>query len=172
MKIIYILIVALMLVGIAGAVIPALPGASLILIGIIIWGFVSGSFAAIKIPLIVTVIVLLLSIGIDFLASYIGAQQAGASKWGQIGAIVGFLLGFFGLLPALPVGGPLLGMLLGPLLGAIIGEYLYRREWLVAIKAGIGIVVGTILGNLIQGLLAIGAVVTFLVTTWSQVFGS
>lgn len=172
MTIIYVLIVALMLVGIAGAVIPALPGTSLILIGIIIWGFVSGSFAAIKIPLIVTVIVLLLSIGIDFLAGYIGAQQAGASKWGQIGAMVGLLLGFFGLLPTLPVGGPLLGMLLGPLLGATIGEYLYRRDLLVAVKAGIGIVVGTILGNLIQGLLAIGAVVTFLVTTWPQVFGS
>ncbi|GAB1538401.1 hypothetical protein NUACC21_10610 [Scytonema sp. NUACC21] len=171
MQIIYLLLIALMLVGIVGAVVPALPGASLILIGIIIWGFISGSLAAIKIPLIVTIIVLLLSIGIDFLAGYIGAQQAGASKWGQIGAFVGLVLGFLGLLPALPLGGPLLGMLFGPLVGAIIGEYLYRRDLLLATKAGIGIVVGTVIGNLIQGVLAIGAVVTFLFTTWSQVFG-
>jgi uncharacterized protein len=172
MQIIYWILVALMVVGIIGAVVPAIPGASLILIAIISWGFISGSFAAIKVPLIVTIVVLLLSVGVDFLASYLGAKQAGASHWGQIGAIVGLVLGFIGLLPTLPVGGPLLGMLIGPLLGAIIGEYLYRKDWRIAIKAGIGIVVGTLVGNLIQGLLAIAAVVVFLVTTWSQVFGA
>lgn len=170
MQIIYWLLIAVMIVGIIGAVVPAIPGTSLILIAVIIWGIVSHSFVAIKIPLIVTAIVLVLSIGVDFLAGYIGAKQAGASKWGQIGAFVGFLLGFFGLLPALPVGGPLLGILLGPLLGAIIAEYLYCRQLGVAVKAGIGIVVGTVLGNLLQGLLAIAAVVVFLWTTWPQVF--
>lgn len=172
MQIIYWLLVALMVVGVIGAVVPAIPGTTLILIAIIIWGIVSSSFAAIKIPLIVTVIVLLLSIGVDFLAGYLGAKQAGASKWGQIGAFVGLVVGFLGLLPALPFGGPLLGILLGPLLGAIIGEYLYQRQLGTAIKAGVGIVVGTLIGNLIQGLLAIAAVVVFLVTTWPQVFGS
>ncbi|BAY63468.1 hypothetical protein NIES22_35560 [Calothrix brevissima NIES-22] len=172
MQIIYWLLLAVMIVGIIGAVVPAIPGTSLILIAIIIWGFVSSSFAAIKIPLIVTIIVLLLSIGVDFLAGYIGAKQAGASKWGQIGAFVGLLLGFFGLLPALPFGGPLLGILMGPLLGAIIGEYLYQRQLGTAIKAGIGIVVGTVVGNLLQGILAIAAVIVFLVTTWPQVFPS
>jgi uncharacterized protein YqgC (DUF456 family) len=170
MQIIYWLLVAVMVVGIIGAVVPAIPGTSLILISIIIWGVVSSSFAAIKIPLIVTVLVLVLSIGVDFLAGYIGAKQAGASKWGQIGAFAGLLLGFFGLLPALPFGGPLLGILLGPLLGAIIGEYLYQRQLGLAIKAGIGIVVGTVVGNLIQGVLAIAAVAVFLFTTWPQVF--
>ncbi|WP_414755191.1 DUF456 domain-containing protein [Anabaena sp. CCY 9910] len=172
MQILYWLLIALMLVGVVGAVVPAIPGTSLILIAIIVWGIVSSSFAAIKIPLIVTVIVLILSIGVDFLAGYLGAKQAGASKWGQIGAFVGLLLGFFGLLPALPFGGPLLGILFGPLLGAIIGEYIYRREFWLAVKAGIGIVVGTLVGNLIQGVLAIATVAVFLFTTWPQVFGN
>jgi uncharacterized protein len=172
MQIIYLLLIALMIVGIIGAVVPAIPGASLILVAIVIWGFVAGSFAAIKVPLIVTIVVLLLSVGVDLLAGYLGAKQAGASQWGQIGAIVGLVLGFLGLLPTLPVGGPLLGMLLGPLLGAIVGEYLYRRDLPLSIKAGIGIVVGTFVGNVIQGLLAIAAVVVFVWTTWGQVFGS
>lgn len=171
MQIIYWLLVALMIVGVIGAVVPAIPGSSLILIAIIIWGIVSSSFAAIKTPLIVTIIVLLLSMGVDFLAGYVGAKQAGASKWGQIGAFVGLLLGFFGLLPTLPFGGPLLGILFGPLLGAIIGEYLYRRDLGLAVKAGIGITVGTVVGNLLQGILAIAAVTVFLFTTWSQVYG-
>ncbi|CDN15474.1 hypothetical protein RintRC_0898 [Richelia intracellularis] len=170
MQILYWLLIALMVLGIVGSFIPALPGASLILIAIIIWGLVKGSFAAISIPLIVASIVLLLSIGVDFLAGYLGAKKAGASKWGQIGAFVGLVLGFFGLLPALPFGGPLVGMLFGPLIGAIVAEYIYGRNLWVAFKAGVGIIVGTIIGNLIQGLLAFAAVVLFLFTTWSQVF--
>ncbi len=170
LPIVYWVLVTVMIVGIVGAVVPAIPGASLILLAIIIWGFVSSSFVAIKIPLIVTIIVLLLSIGIDFLAGYLGAKKAGASKWGQIGSVVGLLLGFFGLLPTLPFGGPLLGILLGPLLGAIVGEFLYQRNLQVAVKAGIGIVAGTLIGNLIQGLLAIAAVGVFLATTWPQVY--
>jgi hypothetical protein len=84
---------------------------------------------------------------------------------------VGLLLGFFGLLPALPFGGPLLGILFGPLLGAIVGEFLYQRRLWPAVKAGIGITVGTVVGNLIQGVLAISAVIVFLLTTWTQVYG-
>ncbi|MEM7553981.1 MAG: DUF456 family protein [Cyanobacteria bacterium P01_A01_bin.84] len=169
MQIIYWLLIALMAVGIIGSMVPAIPGTSLILVAIIIWGFVKGSFAVISIPVIVAGVVLLLSIGIDFLAGYLGAKKAGASKWGQIGAFVGLLLGFFGLLPALPFGGPLLGMLFGPLVGAIVGEFLYQRNLSKAIKAGIGITVGSLVGNLIQGILAIAVVGVFLYTTLPQV---
>lgn len=163
----YWLLVAVMVFGIIGAVVPGLPGTILIVVAIVVWGAFN-NFAGIGIPLSVAILVLLLSAGVDFLATYLGAKQAGASHWGQIGAIVGFVLGFIGLLPALPIGGPLLGILIGPLLGAIIGEFLYRRDLKVAVKAGIGILVGSIIGSLIQGLLAIAVVATFLLTTWSQ----
>lgn len=171
MLMLYWLLVALMIVGVIGAVVPGIPGTSLILVAIIIWGVVHGSLGSVSLPLLFTIAVLVGSIGIDFLAGYWGAKRAGASKWGQIGAIVGLLLGFFGLLPTLPFGGPLLGILLGPLLGAIIGEYIYRRNLKLACKAGVGIVVGSVIGNLIQGVLAIAAVVVFLFTTWSQMAG-
>lgn len=166
----YWLLVALMVVGIIGAVVPGIPGTSLILAAIVIWGAVQG-FASVTVPLIVAIAVLLCGIGIDFLASYWGAKQAGASKWGQIGAFVGLFLGVFGLLPALPFGGPLIGILLGPLLGAIVGEYIYQRDFNLALKAGVGIVVGSVVGNLIQGLLAIATVGVFLFTTWPSVPG-
>lgn len=172
MLILYWLLVALMVVGIIGAVVPGIPGTSLILIAIVIWGFVQGSLSSVSAPLFVAAGVLLLGIGIDFLASYWGAKRAGASNWGQIGAIVGLVLGFVGLLPTLPFGGPLLGILLGPLLGAIVAEYIYQRDWKLAFKAGVGIVVGSLVGNLIQGLLAIAVVVVFLSTTWAQLVGS
>lgn len=171
--ILYGILVLVMLIGIVGAVVPGIPGASLILGAILIWGFVKG-FSTVGVALTVTIFVLLLSIGVDFLAAYIGAKQAGASRWGQIGALIGLTLGFFGLLPAFLVGAPLLGILVGALLGAFVGEFLYRRELetnervKVSLKAGLGIVVGSLVGNLIQGALAVASVVVFLLTTWSS----
>ncbi|MBE9181300.1 DUF456 family protein [Oculatella sp. LEGE 06141] len=170
MTLLYWLLVALMVVGIVGAVVPGIPGASLIVTAIVVWGILYG-FGSLGLPLTVAILVLLLSIGVDFLAAYWGAKQAGASRWGQIGAIIGLLLGFFGLLPALPIGGPILGLLIGPLLGAIVGEFLYRKDLQLAVKAGIGIVVGSLIGNLIQGLLAIAAVVVFLFATLPTLYG-
>jgi uncharacterized protein YqgC (DUF456 family) len=171
MVVLYWCLVALMIVGVIGSFIPAIPGPSLIVIGIVIWGLVHG-FEGLGIPLVVSVLVLLASIGLEFLATYLGAKHAGASKWGQIGAIVGLVIGFFGLLPALPFGGPLLGLLLGPLLGAIVGEYLYRRNLKLAARAGIGIIVGSLIGIFVEGLLAIAALVVFLLSTWSQGMGA
>lgn len=166
-----------MLVGVVGAVVPAIPGPSLILGAILVWTVVQGFGNVSWTPLIVVFVILILSAGVEFLASYWGAKQAGASKWGQIGALIGLGLGFFGLLPALPFGGPLIGILLGPLIGAFIGEFIYRRELefvartKVAFKAGIGVVVGSLIGNLIEGILALVAVVIFVWSTWSQVMG-
>lgn len=174
MLFLYWILVILMLIGVVGAVVPGVPGASLILFGITIWGALKG-FVGMGRPLGVAIAVLIVSIAIDAIATYWGAKQAGASKWGQIGAIIGFAVGFFGLLPAWPFGGPLAGILFGPLIGAIIGEFLYRRNLQLkqrvklSLKAAIGIVVGTVVGNLIQGVLAIASVITFLITTWPPV---
>ncbi len=169
----YWFLVLVMIVGVAGAVIPALPGSSLILVAVIIWGAVKG-FSGVTLALGVAIAVLVLSLAVDFLSSYVGAKQAGASDWGQWGAIIGLLLGIFGLLPALPLGGPLVGMLFGPIIGAFTGEFLYHRRLelkeraQISFKATLGIIVGTIVGNIIQGVLALATVIVFLVTTWSQ----
>lgn len=163
----YWFIVALMVVGVFGAFVPGIPGAILIVLGIIIWGIVHG-FAGLWVPLIVSLLVFVASIGVDFLAAYLGAQQAGASKWGQIGAIVGLVLGIVGLLPALPVGGPILGLIVGALLGAIVGEMLYHRDWQRALKAAVGVVVGSLVGKIVEGSLALVAMIVFLVYTWGQ----
>jgi hypothetical protein len=169
--ILYGVVIAVMLVGVVGAVVPGIPGPSLILAAILVWTIVQG-FNVSWVPLIAIFVILILSAGVELLATYWGAKQAGASKWGQIGALIGLGLGFFGLLPALPLGGPLLGILVGPLVGAIIGEFFYRRDLPLeertkqSVKAGVGVVVGSLIGNLIEGLLAFVAVVIFVWSTW------
>ncbi|AFZ34705.1 protein of unknown function DUF456 [Stanieria cyanosphaera PCC 7437] len=171
---IYWLVLGLMILGVIGAIIPGLPGSSLILIGILIWSVATG-FTGIGLPLILIFIVLILSAGIEYLALYLGAKQVGASKWGQYGAIAGMALGFLGLLPALPFGGPLIGLLFGAILGAFIGEFLYRKDlesqerFQQAFKVSLGIVIGSIIGNVIEALLAALAVIIFVISTWPPV---
>jgi uncharacterized protein len=168
---VYWLLVLVMGVGVVGAVVPALPGITLIVGAIALWGLVAG-FAGLQWALGVAIAALLLSVLIDYLAGVLGAQRVGASSWGQIGAFIGMFVGLFGLLPFLPTGIPLLGLVAGTVLGAFIGEFLHRRELKLlqrlkqSIKVGLAIVVGTLVGNLLQGILALISLVIFLVTTW------
>ncbi|MBD2424547.1 DUF456 family protein [Phormidium sp. FACHB-1136] len=174
--ILYSLLLLVMLVGVIGAVVPALPGISLVLGSVILWGFVVG-FSSLKWALGVTIVATVLSVLIDYLAGVLGAQRVGASTWGQVGAFIGMFLGLFGLLPFLPTGIPLLGLLLGTVIGAFIGEFLHRRDLKLGQrmtqsgKVGLAIVVGTLVGNVLQGILALIAFVVFVVTTWQGVLG-
>ena len=172
----YWIVLALMGIGVIGAIIPGLPGSSLILIAIAIWS-VATEFAGVNWSLILVFIVLILSALVEYLALYLGAKQVGASKWSQRGAIAGMVLGFLGLIPALPVGGPIFGFLFGAIIGAFVGEYLYRSDRTTdarvrqAFKVSIGVVVGSIIGNVIEAFLAAIAVGIFIYTTWGDVFG-
>jgi uncharacterized protein YqgC (DUF456 family) len=163
-------LVVVMVVGVVGAFVPALPGISLIVAAILIWGWVVG-FAGLNWALGVAIVALVLSLAIDYLAGILGAQRVGASRWAQTGAFIGMILGLFGLLPALPTGIPLLGLLLGTIFGAFLGEFLHRRDLALwprtkqSTKVGIAIIVGTLVGNVLQGMLALISVVVFLVTT-------
>ncbi len=173
---IYIALLLLNLVGVVGAVVPVIPGPSLILGASVIAGFLYGWDSA-TVTLVVSGVVVAMCFAIEQLAGIWGGQKAGASHWGQIGSIAGLFLGFFGLLPALPFGGPLVGIFFGPFIGAVVGELLYPRpvpigdRFKISFKAGVGIVVGSVIGLLLQGLLALVAMIVFVATTWHLAFG-
>ncbi|ELR97311.1 DUF456 domain-containing protein [Gloeocapsa sp. PCC 73106] len=170
--ILYFVLIAVMLIGVVGALLPAIPGVGLILAAILVWGFVT-QFHGMALSLVVTLVILLLSLGVEILATYWGVKKFGASSWSQIGSIIGLIVGMLGLLPALPIGGPIVGILVGSILGGFIGEFAYRREMeliprlQVASKVCLGIVVGSVVGNIIKALLALTAVIVFILTTWS-----
>ncbi len=171
LTVLYWILIAVMLVGVAGAVLPGVPGPSLILGAILVWCFAT-KFALFGWPLGLIFLALILSAGVEFLGAYWGAKQVGASQWSQIGGLVGMGLGFFGLLPALPLGGPLVGILFGAVLGAFLGEYLFRGELAFkerlkqSLKVSVAIAVGSLIGNLLEVILAIVAVGIFVWATW------
>ena len=168
---IYVALLLTTCVGVVGSVVPVVPGPSLIWGASIIAGFLY-NWDEVTVTAIVSSVVLVMCFAIEQLSGIWGAQKAGASHWGQIGSIVGLFLGFFGLLPALPVGGPLVGMFFGPFIGAVVGELLYPRQvpigdrFSISVKAGVGIVLGSVIGLILQGLLSLVAAIVFVATTW------
>lgn len=137
--ILYALAAALVLVGIAGTILPALPGVPLVFAGMLVAAW-AGDFALIGWPTLTVLGVLtVLALIVDFMASVLGARRVGASGWALFGAAAGTLVGVFFGLP---------GLLLGPFLGALIGELIaggtLRRSTAVGIGAWLGFVFGTL----------------------------
>jgi hypothetical protein len=137
-------------VGLIGAVVPILPGTTIILAAAIIHRLMVGAEKSIGWKTIVVLVLLtLLSYVFDFLGSYFGAKYFGATKWGAFGAILGALVGlFFGIV----------GLFAGPVIGAIACEFVAGKRMIDAGRAGWGSLLGNLgalIGKLIIALVMI-----------------
>ena len=125
----WILAALLVLAGVAGLVLPALPGAPLLFAGLVVAAWAE-DFAYVGTGTIVLLAVLAaLTYAADFVAGAFGAKRFGASPRAVTGALIGGLVGLFFGIP---------GILLGPFAGAVIGELSVRRDVKAAARAGIG----------------------------------
>ncbi len=136
-SLLWLLSAALIVVGLAGTVLPALPGTVLVLAGIVLgawiddftrvgWGVLAGA----------TVLAVIAWV-LDYVAGLMGARKAGASRQAIVGAALGTLAGLF-------MG--LVGVLFMPLVGAAIGEWLARRDHGQALKVGVATWLGIMVG--------------------------
>ncbi len=143
----YALAVILVLVGIGGVILPALPGLPLVFAGMLLAAW-AGDFQQIGwFPLVVLGLMTLLSVAVDFFATMVGAKRVGASRKALIGAVVGTFAGlFFG-----PV-----GLFVGPFVGALLGELWHGKELGQATKVGLGTWLGIVLGIVLKLGLAFG----------------
>ena len=136
----WILAVALMVVGVIGTVLPALPGAVLVLAGVALAAWID-DFARIS-GWTLGVLAVLTAIAwiVDYVAGVYGARKAGASALALVGAAVGTIVGIFT---------GFVGLLFMPLVGAAIGEYVAQKDALRAGRVGLatwlGMLVGTVL---------------------------
>lgn len=135
----------LIVVGLAGTVLPVLPGTVLVWGGILLGAWID-DFTRVSVTTVVVVSVLgLLAWGLDYAAGLMGAQKAGASKLALIGAAVGTVVGLF-------MG--LVGVLFMPLVGAALGEYWAKRDETRAAKVGIATWIGIMVGLVAKVVLA------------------
>ena len=134
----WVLALLLVLAGIAGAVLPAIPGAPLVFAGLLLGAFVDDFAKVGWFPLVVIGLLAGATIAVDFAATALGAKRVGASPLAFVGAAVGTVAGlFFGFV----------GVLVGPFLGAALGEYVARRDLRQAGRAGLGTWLGIFLGS-------------------------
>jgi uncharacterized protein len=136
---------ALVLVGLAGLALPAIPGAPLLFAGLVCAAWAERFRYVGWKTLAVLALLALSTYVIDLLTTAVGAKRFGASKRAILGAVIGGLVGVFFGLP---------GMLLGPFLGATIGELSVRRDLPHAARAGAGATAGLLVGAMAK--LAIG----------------
>ena len=155
--ILYVLAAVLMLVGVAGTVLPALPGIPLVFVGMVLAAWAGGFQYVGWGWLIALGILTLLSLGIDLLAASMGAKRVGASRLALAGAVLGSLVGLFF--------GPL-GLFAGPFVGALVGELVHRRDLGQATKVGVGTWFGILLGTVLKVGLAFGMLGLFAFAWW------
>lgn len=135
----YVLAALLIVIGIVGTIVPALPGVPVVYLGMFLAAW-AGDFTQIGwVALTVLGVLTALSLLVDLLASLLGAKRVGASGWALFGAAMGTLVGMFFGIP---------GLILGPFVGAVLGELIagstLRRSTVVGVGAWLGFVFGTL----------------------------
>lgn len=141
----WILAAIMTVTGLAGLLLPVLPGAPLLFLGLLFGAWAEG-FAYVGVwTLLALAVMAALTYVVEFAASVLGVKKFGGSRRAMAGAALGGIIGLFLGLP---------GILLGPFVGAIIGELSLQRSLDQASLAGFGTVVGLAIG--VAGKLAIG----------------
>ena len=151
---IWFFVIALALTGLAGLILPGIPGAPLLFVAALLAAWAENfeyiGFGTLSILGVLAV----LTYGVDLWATMFGAKRFGASKRAIIGAMIGALAGIF-------LGFP--GVLFGPFIGAVIGELLARRDLNAAARAGIGATIGLVLGAALKLALSFAMIGIFVV---------
>jgi uncharacterized protein len=149
----WVIAIILVGVGVAGVVLPAIPGTILIVVGLVIAASADG-FTRVG----VWTLVLIGAIGaasytVDFVAAALGASRLGASRRAVVGAALGTLLG-------VPLGLP--GLIFGPLIGAVVGELTVHNDWRRAGQAGLAAWLGFAIGTAVKIAMAFSMIAIFL----------
>ena len=148
----YLIAAALIVSGLVGAMLPALPGIPLIFAGIWLIAAVDhyhhlGLWWLLGIAGVGAV-----GLTLDLLAGALGAKRVGASKQAVWGALVGTVIGLFLGLP---------GLLLGPFFGAVLGELAAGNSVLRSTQVGVSAWLGLIFGTIIKLVASLMMVVLF-----------
>ncbi|OGB96049.1 MAG: hypothetical protein A2Z31_10470 [candidate division NC10 bacterium RBG_16_65_8] len=155
----YVLVGALLIAGLAGSLLPFLPGTPLILAAALVHALATDFNPIGAGRLMVLAGLTALAYVLDYVAGAVGAKKFGGSVWAVVGALVGGVVGLF-------FGPP--GLLIGPVVGAVAGELLKSGEMEHSLKAGFGALVGMVVALLARFALAFTMVGLFLWWLWRR----
>ena len=153
----WLLSAVLVLLGLAGTVLPLLPGTLLVWAGLLLGAWIDDFTRVSEVTVVLLTLLAALAWALDFVAGLMGAKRAGASTQALVGAAVGTVVGIF-------MG--LIGVLFMPLIGAGIGEYWAQKNQQRAAKVALATWLGLILGMVAKVVIAFVMVGIFLVALW------
>jgi uncharacterized protein len=147
-------IVAILLigVGVAGTVLPALPGIPLIFAGVLLAAWIEDFERIGTVTITVLGVLAVIGVVIDYVAAAMTARRAGASRQGVVGAAIGTLAGIFT---------GLWGLVFMPLVGAVVGELIANKDALSAGRIGLATWMGLLIAAAIKVALAFTMVGVF-----------
>ena len=175
---------AVMLIGLAGSVVPGLPGVPLIFLSALVYAILTDFEVVGGLVIALLGVFAAIAFVADFAATTYGARRFGASNWGTVGGAIGGIVGalagalFFGI-------GALFGLILGTIGGVFVGEYLRRREgrpaeegippeaqpgrwdWRRASRAAGGVLIGYMVSVVTQGVLGLLSVIVFVLALFN-----
>jgi hypothetical protein len=132
----------LVFLGIAGCLLPILPGPPLSFVGLLLLALASRFLPPLTPAFMIGMAILTIAVTVaDYIIPMLGAKRYGASKWGIWGSVIGMAVGIF-FSP--------FGMVLGALIGAAVAEWLVQKEKGRALRAGWGVLIGSLLGTVLK----------------------
>lgn len=148
-----------MIIGVIGSFLPVLPGPPISWIGLLLLYFTKA------VPnnwwfLVITLLVALLVIALDYIIPAMGTKKFGGSKKGVIGTTVGLVVSL-----VFPVFG-FFGIIIWPFIGALVGELLNKADSKTAVKAAFGSFLGFLTGTFLKFFIAIVYFGFFVTKVW------
>ena len=148
----FILSALLIIVGVIGAVVPALPGPPLGYVGLLLLQLTDKVQFSVSFLIGWGIATLAVTI-LDFYLPIWTTKKIGGSKAGINGSIIGMIVGII----FTPI-----GMILGTLLGAIVGELVGGASGDKAIRSGFATFIGTMLSIGIKLIICISFAIYFI----------
>jgi uncharacterized protein len=140
----YLLIITgiiLALLGLAGCILPVIPGPPLNFAALLLLHFSTKVQFSTRFLIIMAALTIIISI-LDYMVPVWGAKKFGSSKRGIWGSLIGLMVGFFFFPP--------FGIILGSFAGAVVGELTAGKETTSALKSGFGTFIGFITGIILK----------------------
>lgn len=139
--VLWIVAVSMIVIGVVGTVLPALPGVVFVFAGIVLAAWID-DFTRISVwTLGVLAVLTAIAFAIEYVATALTARKAGATRLGLLGAAIGTVAAVFT---------GLIGLIVLPLLGAFIGEFVERRDALRAGQVGVATWLGLLIGAVLK----------------------